>query len=91
MKDEDCDWSAQKGQAEQRDSRSAFFIDCLFCEGLDMTLMRREGKEPTSCLDRKSRSSRQKCFLLSWSEMNRDLAQANIWQGQRERGETEVR
>lgn len=64
---------------EPCDSRSAFFKDCLFWDGLEITLIILLWKEPTSCLlPRKSRSSRQKCFLLSWSEMKSDLAQANI-------------
>ena len=59
-------------------SQSAFFMDCLFWEGLEITLIILLWKEPTSCPDKKRRSNRRKCFLLSWSEMYRDLTLANI-------------
>lgn len=63
-------------------SRSVFFSDCFFCEGFEMTLMRRLWKVPSSrpplCT---RRSTSRKCFLLSASEMYRVLAQPNSYGG----------
>lgn len=61
-------------------SRSVFFSDCFFCEGLEITLMRRLWKVPSSRPPRStSRSTNRKCFLLSASEMYRVLAQPNSY------------
>lgn len=64
-------------------SRSVFFSDCFFCEGLEITLMRRLWKVPSSWPPRStSRSTSRKCFLLSASEMYRVLAQPNSYGAQ---------
>lgn len=64
-------------------SRSVFFSDCFFCEGLEITLMRRLWKVPSSRPPRStSRSTSRKCFLLSASEMYRVLAQPNSYETQ---------
>lgn len=57
------------GQAPPR-SQSVFFSDCFFCDGFEMTLMRRLWKVPSSRPPRStSRSTSRKFFLLSASEM----------------------
>lgn len=66
-------------------SRSVFFSDCFFCEGLEITLMRRLWKVPSSRPPRStSLSTSRKCFLLSASEMYRVLAQPNSYETQRD-------